>query len=750
MKQRTSASYWKVALVAVGLAAASLSQGANDDPAKIDAAFEKSKRDVAASYEAWDSHEMARSATREIARSERKRAEATLISFRAAEEALKQATARNNAAEIAAAQKKADERLEAMRVAAKQMIADSLAGDKAAQEVIVAEHSHRDIMAAMRDVERAVLELKAAAAEKSGGEQAETTRRAVYECEAMKLYEIQQWARIHKATGTQISEMTSDAARVANAIAAVEPDPERKKVLQNFAQQQAKLQVDGDKLIAQEEAAYDAAGAKLYPARSAAMGGLKPLAPENFDYAKARHLLVRAGFGGTPQDVERLQKMGLYKAVDYLVEFHRQPAGAAFDATPPVEVDPFEARLENRFMSTQVAGARRGVDSGQLTKLRQWWLKRAVESQRPLQEKLALFWHGHFANQNSVVENSYIMYRQNQLFREHAAGNFGALLFGIVHDPAMIRYLDNNKNVKGDPNENLAREIMELFAMGVDQGYTEKDIVQAARALTGYTYDHQTGGFRFAYTKHDTEDKTIFGQTGNWTGDDVVRLIFEQPATARYISKKLFEYFAFIDPNPETIDRLASVLRARNYELDPLLKNLFLSEEFYRPRAMATQIKSPVQLVVGALRDLGVKEVASYNAIDTAIQQMGQQLFEPPDVKGWRYGRSWISSNRLFVRYNAVADLIKAVPQSDKKRGSGLDVVALLESGGCPIGGAAVDYLAKACLMRPLTDIKRKELIDYLGELPPPADWAKQRAELNGKLRGLMVLMLSTPEYQLM
>ncbi len=749
MKQRTSANYWRQIAVAVGLAMANFSSAATD-LAKAEAAFAKARQQVADSCEQWDSQEMARSATREIARSERKRSEATLAGFRAAGEALKQATARKNAADIAAAKKMVQERLEVLRTATKQLIADSTAGDKAAQEVLVAEHAHGDIMAAMRDAERTVLELKASAAEKAEGKQAEAARRAVHESEAMKLYETQQWARIHKATGAQITEMTADAGRIATEIVAVEPDPERKKTLQDFAKQQAKLKADADQLIAREDAAYEAVGPKIYPARAAAMGGLKPLAPEKFDYAKARHLLVRAGFGGTPQEVEKLQKMGLYKAVDFLVEFYRHPAGAPFDAVPPVEMDPFEAKLENRFMSNNVASARRAVDGGQLAKLRQWWLKRAVESQRPLQEKLTLFWHGHFANQNSVVENSYIMYRQNQLFREHAAGNFASLLYGIVHDPAMIRYLDNHKNVKGDPNENLAREIMELFAMGVDQGYTEKDIVQAARALTGYTYDHQTGGFRFDYTKHDTEPKTLFGQTGNWTGDDVVRLILEQPATARFISKKLFEYFAFIDPSPETVDRLASVLRARNYELDPLLKNLFLSEEFYSPPAMATQIKSPAQLVVGALRDLGVKEVANYATLDSAIQQMGQQLFEPPDVKGWRYGRSWISSNRLFVRYNSVADLIKSVSQADKKRGRGVDVVALLEGGGCPTGGAAVDYLAKACLMRPLTDAKRKELTDYLGELPPPSDWARQRAELNTKLRGLMVLMLSTPEYQLM
>lgn len=747
MKTCWTAKALGLALSLIFLTTAAFAQGA-DALAEAEAAFKKAKARVDASYEKWDSHEMARSATREIARSERKRAEAALAGYRAAEAALQKATAGRNASEIETAKATLQERLEALRVAARQLIADSTAGDKAAEELIAMEHEHRRIMIVMRDAERAWLELKAEAEAKTGGEAAEAARRAVHESEAMKQFEIQQWSRLHKQTGDQIVEMTSDAGRIASEIAKVEPDAARKKALEDFAAGQAKIKAEAEKIIDREEAAYEAAVPKIYPERAAAMGGLKPLAPEQFDYAKARHLLVRAGFGGTPQEVENLVKMGLYKAVDHLVEFYRQPAGAAFDAIPPLEVDPFELKLENRFMSNQVAGARRAVDNGQLPRLRQWWLKRAVESPRPLQEKLALFWHGHFASQNTVVDNPYVMFRQNQLFREHAAGNFGALLYGIVHDPAMLRYLDNDKNVKGSPNENLAREIMELFAMGLDQGYTEKDIIEAARALTGYTYDNRTGGFRFAYDKHDTGLKTIFGQTGPWCGDDVVRLILEQPATARFISRKLFEYFAYIDPDPATVERLASVLRARRFELEPMLKNLFLSEEFYSPRAMAAQIKSPVQLVVGALRDLGVKDISNYGSVDSAIQQMGQQLFEPPDVKGWRHGRSWISSNRLFSRYNAVADLVKSVPQAGKARG--VDIVALLQGGGCPTGSAAVDYLEKACLMHPLTEQKRQELTAYLGELPPPADWSKQRAQINDRLRGLLVLMLSTPEYQLM
>jgi len=664
-------------------------------------------------------------------------------------EAHKQAVAAGRPeAEVAVALKAVEDRLATLRAAAERLIIDSTTANKASDELFVAELALRDKLAASREAERKILELKAQAAEAAKGDDADLARRMVSELEAVKLFEIQQWAEIRKSTAWELAEQTGDAARIAREFTVVETDPERTKRWKQFADQEETGKASAEKIIANENGRIAAAVHEIYPLRAAALGGLRPLPPDQWGYAKARHLLVRAGFGGTPQEVEKLCEMGLYKAVDYLVEFYRQPPGGpSFDAPPPLPVDPLEHKLRVELMSGRVAGARHAVERGQVGRLRQWWLQRMVESPRPLQEKLALFWHGHFASQDSVVQNSYAMYHQNQLFREHAAGNFGALLYGIVHDPAMVRYLDNNQNVKGKPNENLAREIMELFSMGLDQGYTEKDIVEAARALTGYNYDNSSGGFRFYYDKHDTTDKTIFGKTGPWTGDDLVRLILERPETSRFIARKLFEYFAYQDPDKNTVESLASVLRANQYALEPMLKNLFLSEEFYSPRAVGHLIKSPVELVVGLLRDMGVKQVANYGMLDGAIQQMGMQLLEPPDVKGWRYGRSWINSQRLFVRYNTVADLIHSVVQPGSQKG--VDVVALVERGNCECGAAVVDYLAKICLQRSLSEEKRKELTAYLGELPPRTDWSSKRAEINGKLRVLLVLMLSMPEYQM-
>jgi hypothetical protein len=359
--------------------------------------------------------------------------------------------------------------------------------------------------------------------------------------------------------------------------------------------------------VNQHRQAVEAVPAKLTGAKAAAYGGLKPLPDSAWDYAKARHLLVRAGFGGTPDEVARLHQMGLHRAVSHFVDFTRQPqAEIEFAAYPRERPEDHERALSGE-EQRRLQEARVGKDRQQIQNMRAWWLRRMIESPRPLEEKLALFWHDQIPSQYSDVGDSYYMYLQNELFRSHAAGNFAALLYGIAHDPAMLKYLNNDTNVKGRANENLAREIMELFSMGRDQGYTEIDIRQGARALTGFTYDSWTGQFRFISERHDAEPKTIFGRQGNWNGDDFVRLILETPYPAKFIAKQMFIFFAHDNPSIDTIEALANVLRVNNYELSPMLENLFLSEEFYSDRARGTQVKGPVQLVVGLHRDLGLK-----------------------------------------------------------------------------------------------------------------------------------------------
>jgi uncharacterized protein (DUF1800 family) len=498
--------------------------------------------------------------------------------------------------------------------------------------------------------------------------------------------------------------------------------------------------------VCQKEEAIRAALPALAAARCAAYGGLTPLPESAWDYAKARHLLYRAGFGGTPEEVERLHAMGLHRAVEYLVRYQKiAEPDVPFTARAPERPEPYERKL-SAAEQNKLTQRRQAREAEQLQGIRNWWLRRMAESPRPLEEKLTLFWHGHFASEYQTIENSYLMFRQQQMFRAHANGNFGALLRGLMHDPTMLRYLNNDTNVKGHANENLAREIMELFAMGLDQGYTEKDIREAARALTGYTFDYPSGEFRFVAARRDDGPKTIFGKTGNYTGDDLVDLILQQPATPRFIARKLFTFFAYENPDSQTVDHLAGVLRANNYEIAPMLENLFLSQEFYGSRAMGTQIKGPVQLVIGAVRELGLKEV-NYTALSQSTRMMGQDLLQPPNVKGWDGGRTWVNANRIFLRYNAVADLLEGTRRGGER--PSVDVVVLLAGKKLQTTTEVVDYLTRCCLAAPPGPAKRQTLIDYLGPLPPPEEWPSHRQEVNARLTALLVALLSSPEYQL-
>ena len=621
------------------------------------------------------------------------------------------------------------------KAAASKAAAAKVAADKAAAETTAAEKA---------------LAVKAKAAEKTAVAKVAAEEAAAKAADDKKLAQKSATAKAASAKAATekaaaekvLAQKVAAAKKTSDSLAAADKADAKAK---GAAEKAGAAKEPAERAVAEKDAALKVAVANAATALAAVRGGLKPLSTDAWDYAKARHLLVRAGFGGTPEEVAKLHAMGLHAAVDYVVDFRRQPAtNIAFDGLPPEQPDPLENKFNGQIRNS-LRQRRQRAETAQLQRFREWWLKRMVESPRPLQEKLTLFWHGHMATEYDVVRNSYAFYLQNELFRDHATGNFGALLYGIVHDPVMIRYLDNNQNYKGHPNENLAREIMELFAMGLDQGYTEEDIKEAARALTGYNYDDATAQFRYNFSQHDMEDKTIFGRTGNWSGDDLVRLILEQPATSKFIAGKLFQFFAYSGASPETTDRLATLFKAHKYELAPTLKNLFLSEEFYSARSMGTKIKSPVQLVVGMLRDFGTKDVDA-RALDSAIRNMGQELLEPPDVKGWRRGRAWINANRLFVRYNTTANLVRSITRTDKQRG--IDVLAVLEGQGCENAADVVDCLAKTCLAKPLDEKKRKELIDYVGEMPGSSEWEAQRKQINGKLLGLLVLMVSTPEYQ--
>jgi len=304
---------------------------------------------------------------------------------------------------------------------------------------------------------------------------------------------------------------------------------------------------------------------------------------------------------------------------------------------------------------------REGLDREQMRAAQTWWLTRMIETSRPLEEKMTLFWHGHCATGYRTIEDSYHMIAQNELFRRHALGNVADLMFAIIRDPAMLEYLDNDENRWQRPNENLARELMELFVLGEGNGYSERDIKEGARALTGFTFDDDA--FVFRANDHDATPKMLFGKRGNWSGDDLVRFLLEKPVASEFLCWKLFRYFVNDAPGDPTADgrafvrALAKQLRDGRYELKPVLRTMFRSAYFYDAVNAAAVIKSPMQLIVQAVRSYRTP-VRSMSALVSAADLMGQSLFQPPSVKGWDGGRAWINTSTLFVRQNVLIYLL--------------------------------------------------------------------------------------------
>ena len=278
-----------------------------------------------------------------------------------------------------------------------------------------------------------------------------------------------------------------------------------------------------------------------------------------------------------------------------------------------------------------------------------WWANRMLTTNRPLEEKLTLFWHGHFATGENKVRDYRMMFRQNTMFRAQAAGSLRGLLIGILKDPGMLAYLDNGENIKKHPNENFGRELLELFSMGVGN-YTERDVREAARAFTGWTNDALQ--FKFDPDQHDFGVKTFLGHSGPFNGDDIIEIVLKQPVTAEFVAGKLYRFFVREDVPGPVRTNLGKTLRDSDYQMKPLLKQIFLSKDFYSAPAVATQIKSPVQLVVSTYKKMGLREVPTIPDFGRMTASLGQSLFNPPNVAGWAGGRTWITPSTLLQRGN--------------------------------------------------------------------------------------------------
>jgi hypothetical protein len=452
---------------------------------------------------------------------------------------------------------------------------------------------------------------------------------------------------------------------------------------------------------------------------------LAPFEPSRespWDREKAAHLCRRAGFGAPRRELEEVVQLGPEGAVDRFLK---------------VDADRDAEYLE--LFDT----VRRGLVAFQFPpNLQGWWLFRMQREPFPLREKMTLFWHGHFATSFRKVEDLRFMHQQNETLRRGALGDFRDLVLAVSRDPAMIVWLDNQENRKGSPNENYARELMELFTLG-EGNYTERDVQEAARAFTGW---HQEDGrFVFRREAHDFGRKTILGMSGNFDGADVVDIVLQQPQAKRFLAAKLLTYFVAPDPAEELIAEAAQALADCNLEMRWFVRTLLMSKAFYAPESLYSKIKSPVEFAVGALRDLDA--VAPGQELAELMAPMGQELFAPPSVKGWDGERDWISSNAWLAR-GRFAEFLSHAPDGESF-GPHLPMQSHVSFDERD-PRRYVDYYVDRLAQGRVGESKRQELVQYLYT----TDEGEHREVFEHepefrmhKSRGLIRLILSLPEY---
>ncbi|MCZ4245909.1 DUF1800 domain-containing protein [Pedobacter punctiformis] len=367
------------------------------------------------------------------------------------------------------------------------------------------------------------------------------------------------------------------------------------------------------------------------------------------NFLKVKHLYNRAGFGISYPDLHKLSKKNLDKVVSGLLKEPKQNMDITL-------IDTAESKKQllaqlglyaKKDLTDDERKQRQEIIRTQNEKSRDLniaWINQMINTANPLREKMTLFWHGHFACRSN---NPFFAQQLNNIQRENALGSFKTLLVEVSKSPAMLQYLNNQQNRKGKPNENFARELMELFTLGRGN-YTEQDIKESARSFTGWMYD-KDGSFIFRPNLHDANTKTFFGKIGNFQGENIIDLILEKPETASFISRKIYKFFVNDTPNEDHVKELAAHFYNSKYDIAELMKKMFTSDWFYSPENVGSKIKSPAEFLVGLSREFYV----TYNKPQVLIQlqsSLGQYLFNPPNVAGWPGGQSWIDSSSLMLR----------------------------------------------------------------------------------------------------
>jgi len=439
-----------------------------------------------------------------------------------------------------------------------------------------------------------------------------------------------------------------------------------------------------------------------------------------WDRKRAAHLYRRAGFGASPAELDHATALGREGAVSLLVDF---------DA---ISTDALDSWLDLF-----------GFDPGSQVDLVRWWYFRMQYTPRPLEEKLTLFWHNHFATSIEKVGSVPMMYAQNQIFRSLGMGKFGDLLLAVSRDPAMLIWLDNASNVKQAPNENFAREVMELFTLGLGN-YTQQDVTEAARAFTGWTIDAANGDrFLFDPTVHDDGLKAFLGSFGYYRGEDIIAILAARPETAAFVTAKLARSFLGSDPSPGLQQTLTASFLANGGDLREIVRAILLSDDFDATADQPDMLKSPVEIIVAARKSMGAYDDPENYAMWPAM--MGQEVFTPPNVGGWKGGRFWMNTGSYLVRIRIAFSIVtQPARNADTFR---WDISRFFEDRQFESADDVIDFIADRFNLVYVSDPLRASLRTYLGLSGQPFRWSP--ASYVDYARGAIYLVMASPEYQL-
>ncbi len=443
----------------------------------------------------------------------------------------------------------------------------------------------------------------------------------------------------------------------------------------------------------------------------------------------AHHLLSRCLFGYTSKDITFALSYSLDNYVDNVLLASR-PA-----PNPPAE---WVSEAPSTTDQTTIVLKRRDLIN--------WWIDLMLKRNHSLQEKMVLFWHNHFVSEMIKVGFPQRMYWQNVLFRTYAFGNFKNLTKAITIDPAMLVYLDGVLNIKQKPNENYGRELLELFTLGIGN-YTEDDVKAAARSLTGWQVSELKPVFN--PNRFDNTDKTFLGVTNNFTYETLIDVIFTKPQAAEHICKKLYKEFVFHVPNMNFVKKMADILVKADFEIKPLLSFLFKSDHFYDSQFRGSRIKSPVELVIGTLKSLNVK-VSEYGYLADTLRQLQQNLFNPPDVRGWEGQRRWVSSATFPVRHALTNSYVTGKKLNGQNTGFQVNTLTYARSfTNAEHAVRFVNEVSSQHIRYPLSENSRKILLDSLLNGASPEEWSTYSPMADTRIANFLKVLMRLPEYQL-